>query len=243
MAALKIGTQLPWLFLIFLFEIYPGFKEIVVSRFAAGHAHGNLDRIYDYNKDTMELETKVEDLMFTFDFTSFIAPHMYSQVRGHGSSGQYHVFRFRRLPGMLRHMILVQVLAPALFKSNPSIATRTFLPQFPQGHPFAVRVNLSCPFLPGPPAGSGIVLKRRNALINVQGIISSEESGPAVEPITYPGYSDADRKRLLRGRSSPPGRVRGRGRGCGGHGRGRGRGRVAAGDVSTELSESEQVLL
>ncbi len=91
--------------------------------------------------------------------------------------------------------------------------------------------------MPGPPAGIGIGLKRQNALNKMQGLISSEQSGPAVEPIPYPGYSDADRKRILRGRSSPPGRVRGRGRGCGGHGRGRGRGRVAAGDVSTELSE------
>jgi hypothetical protein len=58
----------------------------------------------------MELETKVvckvEDLMFTLNFTSLIAPRLYSQFRGHGSSGQIHVFRFRRLPGILTPHIL-----------------------------------------------------------------------------------------------------------------------------------------
>jgi hypothetical protein len=64
------------------------------------------------------------------------------------------------LPALQRHAKLVQRLQQRedlclmsenaiaswkrFFKNFPSIATRTFLPQFPQGHPFAVRVNLSC---------------------------------------------------------------------------------------------------
>jgi hypothetical protein len=42
---------------------------------------------------------KVEDLLFTFDFKRLVAPHLYSEFKGHGSSGQIHVFRFRRVDG------------------------------------------------------------------------------------------------------------------------------------------------
>jgi hypothetical protein len=31
-----------------LFDMYPELKEIVVSRFGAGHTHADLDRIYGY---------------------------------------------------------------------------------------------------------------------------------------------------------------------------------------------------
>lgn len=44
---------------------------------------------------------KVKDLLFTFDFKSLIKPHLYSEFKGHGSSGQIHVFRFRRVDGSL----------------------------------------------------------------------------------------------------------------------------------------------
>ena len=117
-----------------LFDMYPELKEIVVSRFGAGHTHADLDRIYGYlnqvlfgmspgghragrniysreeffqlleqalqtSNDTALLAMKVEDLLFTFDFKSLVAPHLYSEFKGHGSSGQIHVFRFRRVDG------------------------------------------------------------------------------------------------------------------------------------------------
>ena len=40
----------------------------------------------------MLLKARIEDLMFTYDFKSFLEPHIYSEFRGHGSSGQIHVF-------------------------------------------------------------------------------------------------------------------------------------------------------
>ena len=131
-----------------LFDMYPELKEIVVSRFGAGHTHADLDRIYGYlnqvlfgispgghragrniysreeffqlleqalqtSKDTALLAMMVEDLLFTFDFKSLVALHLYSEFKGHGSSGQIHVFRFRRVDGSPQSAShLVQVLAP-----------------------------------------------------------------------------------------------------------------------------------
>ena len=62
-------------------------------------------------QDTMLLETRIEDLMFTYDFKSFLEPHIYREFRGHGSSGQIHVFRFQRRHGRA-HPHQLQVLAP-----------------------------------------------------------------------------------------------------------------------------------
>ena len=50
-------------------------------------------------KDTMLLDTHIEDLLFTYDFKSFLAPHLNTRFSGYGSSGQIHVFRFKRLSG------------------------------------------------------------------------------------------------------------------------------------------------
>jgi hypothetical protein len=51
-----------------------------------------LEQTLQTSKDTAQMTTKIEDLLFTFDFKSLIAPYLY-EFKGHGSAGQIHMFR------------------------------------------------------------------------------------------------------------------------------------------------------
>ena len=243
--------------------------------------------------DTMYLEKRIEDLLFTYDFKSFLEPHLYSEFRGHGSSGQIHVFRFRRvadrksphisykywhqsptwlpadgsslqilstrpdlrdvkevsplsksamgeLPGLQKSVLkwlarrVEQGLATqgdielwrVFFKKVPGVSTFPLL--FPDS--VARTSSTPTPFAARPlPAVSA---SRQSELANVAQVVLDEQSGPSVEPIPYPGYTNKKRKQLEAASRGGRGAVRGRGRGRGRSGRGgRGRGASQSQDV------------
>jgi hypothetical protein len=262
------------------------------------------------NKDTMLLAASVEDLLFTFDFKSFIEPHLYSEFKGHGSSGQIHVFRYRRVANRADPHISykywhqssewmpadgrsLKILATrpdlrdaskimvtpydvgaftaltakqskllkwlnkrkdvglasdaqiaqwrAFFMSIPSCATRTFEFVFPgsSGAVSAVAAApsvgasavASLPLLRHPPAH--LSAPRQQQLQVLQSHLCGEQKGPSVEPIPYPGYSAAERDRLVRQAKGNVGRARGRGRS---DARGRGRGPGVNGPLAQLLA-------
>ena len=82
-----------------LFGISPGGEKKGVHVLTRDEFERLIRKALGDKKDTMLLDVKIEDLLFTFDFWSFLKTHKYSGFSGYGSSGQVHVLRFQRRAG------------------------------------------------------------------------------------------------------------------------------------------------
>ena len=80
-----------------LFDVSPGQHECHVSRFAVGHTHGPVGRIWLHKL----LVARMEDLLFTFDFWDLLRPHLNSDFTGYGATGPIHVIYFKRISGQV----------------------------------------------------------------------------------------------------------------------------------------------